>query len=553
MDRSMMRGCALAALVGAVVAFAPASASAHTTQICWRDSGGVTTFYAGSYHQPWEGPSPVGKIIVDGFGYPFSGYVVPSQLPADVQCWGCPGSWPAVVHYQTFTSGFSAGAHTISFDSTTAVQSPWCTFPQLTFGGGACNDADFDGICNDDDACPLDAANDGDNDGRCANVDNCPNNYNPTQTDANGNGQGDACEGDVCGNGLVTGSEQCDDGNKAGGDGTADGCDPCPNDATNDSDGDGACDSADPCPTDNPDDSDGDTICDSLDVCAGGDDLADQDSDGIADHCDACPLDIANDADGDGVCGNLDSCPGGDDGIDADGDGAADFCDVCPIDFYNDSDGDGACDSDDICPFDNPDDSDGDGVCNSSDVCKLGDDNLDTDSDGTADACDACPNDAANDADGDGLCESSDNCPTLANANQSDVDADGIGDACEPDNDDDGVIDDYDNCPLDVNADQVDTDSDGLGDVCDSDDDGDGVADGNDVCLGTPAGEPVLANGCSPDQECPCDNGWKNHGGYVKCMAHATNALVAAGTITETEKGAIMSEAGSSTCGHKKK
>ena len=198
----------------------PSTASAHTTRICVVDNGAVTTFYAGSYHSPSEGPSPVGKIIIDGFGYPFSGWIYPAQLPANAVCSYSTGSiGPAVVHYQTFTSGFAGGAHTISFDTTTAVQSPWAPFNPMTFGGGACADADFDGLCNDVDACPLDFSNDADSDGICANVDNCPLDPNPAQTDANGNGQGDACEGVVCGNSLVQGSEQCDDGNKAGGDG----------------------------------------------------------------------------------------------------------------------------------------------------------------------------------------------------------------------------------------------------------------------------------------------------------------------------------------------
>ena len=199
----------------------PAAASAHTVQICWKDDGPVTTFYAGTYHSPFEAPSPVGKIIVDGFGYPFSGWIYPSALPAGVQCsWSVSGSAvPAVQHYQTFTASFPGGPHTVTFDSTTVIQSPWAAFPLLTFGGGACADADFDGICNNVDSCPLDFNNDGDGDGRCANVDNCPLVANPSQADANGNGQGDACEGLVCGNGLVQGAEQCDDGNIAGGDG----------------------------------------------------------------------------------------------------------------------------------------------------------------------------------------------------------------------------------------------------------------------------------------------------------------------------------------------
>lgn len=220
----------LATLAGVVVwtMLAPTDASAHTVQICWKDVGPVTTFYAGTYHSPSEGPSPIGGIIIDGFEYPFSGWIYPSALPAGVQCAGpLTGFYfppPSVVHYQTFTSAFSAGAHTVSFTATNVVQSPWGTFPLLTFGGGACADADFDGLCNDVDACPLDFSNDGDHDGFCANVDNCPLDANPDQLDLNHNGQGDACEGVVCGNGLVQGSEQCDDGNIAGGDGCSSIC-----------------------------------------------------------------------------------------------------------------------------------------------------------------------------------------------------------------------------------------------------------------------------------------------------------------------------------------
>ena len=36
------------------------------------------------------------------------------------------------------------------------------------------------------------------------------------------------------------------------------------------------------------------------------------------------------------------------------------------------------------------------------------------------------------DTDGDGVCDDVDNCPTVANPDQGDLDADGIGDACDP-------------------------------------------------------------------------------------------------------------------------
>ena len=196
-------------------------------------------------------------------------------------------------------------------------------------------------------------------------------------------------------------------------------------------------------------------------------------------------------------------------------------------------------------------DSDDDGVPDSADACPGHDDNVDSDGDGTPDGCDACPIDAENDADGDGICESDDNCADVVNENQTDADGDGIGDACEPDSDNDGVIDDDDNCPLDANANQADADGDGTGDVCDADDDGDGVLDAGDSCMGTPAGAPVLGNGCSVAQQCPCNNAWKNHGAYVSCVAKATNALVAQGAITGAQKDAIQSAAGQSSCGQK--
>lgn len=358
---------------------------------------------------------------------------------------------------------------------------------------------------------------------------------------------------DADGDGVPDSSDVCagfDDNADSDGDSAADGCDACPADANNDADGDGICGNVDACPNDSANDLDGDGICGDVDACPN-DAQNDADGDGACGDVDVCPLDAFNDADKDGVCGNDDVCPLGDDKLDADGDQTADACDACPNDSANDADADGLCADVDICPVDPDNDGDADGLCANNDPCPKDPAN-DGDLDGICGDVDACPYDAANDADGDGLCEINDNCPTIANANQSNVDGDTFGDACEPDNDNDGVIDDTDNCPMDANADQTDLDSDGQGDVCDADDDGDGVSDGQDVCLGTPAGAVVLADGCSVAQECVCSAAWKNHGGYVSCVAKATNALLAAGKITETQKGAIQSAAGQSSCGGKK-
>jgi mono/diheme cytochrome c family protein len=117
---------------------------------------------------------------------------------------------------------------------------------------------------------------------------------------------------------------------------------------------------------------------------------------------------------------------------------------------------------------------------------------IDADGDGVSTRSDAFPNDPTEtkDSDGDGVGDNTDNCVTDANSDQTDSDANGIGDACEPevdsdgdgvnddldlfpndpletvDTDSDGVGDNGDNCPTDSNPDQADTDGDGVGDAC---------------------------------------------------------------------------------------
>lgn len=53
-----------------------------------------------------------------------------------------------------------------------------------------------------------------------------------------------------------------------------------------------------------------------------------------------------------------------------------------------------------------------------------------------------------NDQDGDGIIDEEDNCPSVANADQTDTDGDGYGNACDSDDDNDGFPDDCDSEPL---------------------------------------------------------------------------------------------------------
>ncbi len=66
------------------------------------------------------------------------------------------------------------------------------------------------------------------------------------------------------------------------------------------------------------------------------------------------------------------------------------------------------------------------------------------------------------------LCEV-DNCYNVPNPGQEDINGDGFGDVCQPNNSDtDGWPDDQDNCVLDYNPDQLNSDTDEWGDACDN-------------------------------------------------------------------------------------
>jgi hypothetical protein len=125
-----------------------------------------------------------------------------------------------------------------------------------------------------------------------------------------------------------------------------------------------------------------------------------------------------------------------------------------------------------------PGDVDGDGVRDEGDNCPhtRNADQSDVDRDGLGDRCD-------DDADADGEPNETDNCPLVPNSDQTPAPGNPkYGKACYVDSDGDTVPDPLDNCSKVRNPDQGDYDYDRTGDVCDPDDDEDGEFDVTDNC-----------------------------------------------------------------------
>jgi Zn-dependent metalloprotease len=200
-------------------------------------------------------------------------------------------------------------------------------------------------------------------------------------------------------------------------------------------------------------DDDNDSIVDTADNCpaVSNPGQTDTDGDGRGDACDP-------DVDNDGVVNANDNCarvpnPGQ---ADINRDGIGDAC--------SDLDLDGVKDATDNCTFTKnagQEDRDGDRI---GDVC---DD--DDDGDGVRDIADNCrmtPNASQADGDADSVGDVCDGCPSNANVGDG-PDGDGIDSACDPDDDNDGVLDGADNCPTTANADQRDINRNGIGTACD--------------------------------------------------------------------------------------
>ena len=222
----------------------------------------------------------------------------------------------------------------------------------------------------------------------------------------------------------------------------------------------------------------------------------DQDGDGYTDGTDNCPRDVNPDqidSDNNGIGNACDD--------DDDGDGIGDEWDDCSpgeIEWYSSSETDHDTDG---CRDAGEDfDDDEDGILDHQDQCPEGPvgwvSTLENDED--QDGCEDI------DTDEDGFVDQFDVCPDVHD-DQSNLDNDSFGDACDDDIDGDGINNTADNCPEDQylwnSTNPLDYDSDGCRDEdTDTDDDNDGVLDIFDSCpygeIGWNSSEDYDGDGC---------------------------------------------------------
>lgn len=107
----------------------------------------------------------------------------------------------------------------------------------------------------------------------------------------------------------------------------------------------------------------------------------------------------------------------------------------------------------------------------------------------------------------------------------------GFGVTESPDTDGDGTPDSIDNCFSMANADQADADADGVGDLCD------------------PQAFEDLDGFCPCDGPLVAQTPWKSHGHYVDCVATEAFDLESLGVIDAATRDDLITAAGDRACG----